>query len=58
MNKEGLLRLLTIAFYVLAVACIVTFLLYRQEHSGLFMGLGIAAVVTRALYYIIRLIRH
>lgn len=57
MNKEGLQRLFTLAFYILAVACLVTFLLYREQESWLFISLGIAAVVMRILYYIVRLIK-
>lgn len=57
MNKEGLQRLFTLAFYILAVACLVTFLLYREQESWLFIGLGIAALVMRILYYIVRLIK-
>lgn len=57
MNKEGLLRLCTLAFYILAVACVITFLLYREQESWIFISLGVAALVMRVLYYIVRLIK-
>lgn len=47
---------LTLAFYALILACLISFLGYRVEFPRLFVYLGIAAIVVRIIHYLKRLL--
>lgn len=47
---------LTLLFYCLAVACIVSYLSYREEYPRLFIYLGLTAAGFRIVYYVFRFI--
>lgn len=47
---------LTLLFYLLALACLIAFFGFRAEYPRLFMYLGAGAVVVRLAYYVKRLV--
>lgn len=56
MSVAKLDTLLTIGFYVLALASIVSYLWLRAEYPQLFIYLGFGAVALRIVHYALRLI--
>lgn len=53
-NTEALL---TLSFYVLAVCCLISYFVWREEHPRLFIYLGVAAAVVRIAFYAFRFFR-
>ncbi|KGN74488.1 hypothetical protein HR11_00295 [Porphyromonas macacae] len=54
MDRKELESLLTIIFYVLVVATLVTYFTWHRTYPAVFMTIGVTALVLRLLTYIIR----
>lgn len=50
--------ILQLWFFILAIACIVCFFLYRHTQPGLFQRLGFAAILLRIIYYVKQMIQR
>ncbi len=54
-NAEAVL---TLAFYLLAVCCLISYFVWQDEYPMLFIYLGVAAAVVRIAFYAFRFFRN
>lgn len=50
--------ILTLLFYMLALASIISYFVWLDSYPRLFLYLGVAAGVVRLVYYIMRFVRN